>query len=200
MSPLPERRKSAGEIARLRESIGVPSAPVADLPGTRAGSLPVPGAASPAPGRPPAPVPAVVDSRPVDPVGATSVVSLPVPQPSDSRIPTRRRNPREIEELRRRDAMIAMQQPVSDPRLVAAHPVLVACGYLFALAGASCHLSDAVPAVATGASALCGLMVAGLLALRCPSSRHHGAFIAVIAVFVLVFGTLHFLPQIQHAP
>ena len=214
MSPLPERRKSAEEIARLRESIGVPQ--VIDAV-TEAAPDPQP----------------LGHSGPVDPASAGSSSTTPSrdlvalrtarmvpalgksddhptdPAPSEdrapsldggSKIPAKKHSKRELEVIRRRQALAAMQSPVVDRRLASAHPVVLAPGYLLALAGATCHLTDSFPAAATAGSALAGLIIAALVCWRFPSSRHHAAFIAVTALLVLVFGSLHFLPQFQHAP
>lgn len=214
MSPLPDRRKSAGEIARLRESIGVPQvidAAAEEVPGRRASSHPrsvdpaSSGSSSTPPARDLGPSPRAMvmpalqksDAPPADPAPPDDGVLSP---DGGSKIPVKKRSTKELEAIRRRQALAAMQSPVIDRRLASAHPVVLAAGYLLALAGGTCHLTDSFPAAATAGSAFSGLILAALVCWKFPSSRHHAAFIAMIALFVLVFGTVHFLPQFQHAP
>lgn len=141
---------------------------------------------------------------------------------AESNLPQSRHDEQELAEIRRREAL-AMLVPVAHPKLVAAHPALIIPGYLIALAGASpaalelCSIVffpplDAVPL--RGASsfafaslpitipaccAAIALFIAGFIALKKPLSRHHAAFIAVITLFVIVFGALHFFPQLRNA-
>jgi K+-transporting ATPase A subunit len=43
------------------------------------------------------------------------------------------------------------------------------------------------------------MLVAAFIGIRKPISRHHAAFIAVIALFVIIFGALHYFPHLRHA-
>jgi uncharacterized membrane protein YozB (DUF420 family) len=43
------------------------------------------------------------------------------------------------------------------------------------------------------------LLIAGWVAWRRPLSRHHAGFMTIIAVLVLVFGTLYFFPGLHGA-
>ena len=52
---------------------------------------------------------------------------------------------------------------------------------------------------ATAGCSTAAMLLAAFIYLRRPISRHHAAFIAVIALFVIVFGALHFFPQLRHA-
>lgn len=215
MNPLPERRKSAAEIARLREAIGVPQgggAGAEGLPGPRLSPPPGPedhpsGGLSSAPAArdlrtSPIAAKAVLSPGKQDrhPTGAATPGDALPPSDAAAKIPVRKHSVKELEAIRRTQALAAMQSPLVDPRLATAHPVILAPGYLLALAGATCHLSDSFPAAATAGSALAGLLIAALVYWKFPSSRHHAAFMAVTALFVLVFGSLHFLPQFRHAP
>lgn len=258
MSLLPQRKKSAEEIAKLRESLGIPGiSPVTE---------PAPAATSPA-----ATPPAAISSEPVETIVPTHheavvvhppetapldpppspvshgprtvhslkrserIPALPVDEPAeetpaavpqhqgpkrvrslrkseqvpilavtpiesaaDSKIPFHRHSDKELNDLRRRDAL-SMLTPVANPRLAVAHIALIIPGYLLAVAGASCFYFYEFPMAATAACAATALLIAGFIFLRRPISRHHAAFIAVIALFVIVFGALHFFPQLQHA-
>ena len=76
---------------------------------------------------------------------------------------------------------------------------MLAPGYILAIAGASCFYFYEFPMEATAACAAAALLIAGFIFLRRPISSPHAAFIAVIALFVIVFGALHYFPHLQHA-
>jgi hypothetical protein len=42
------------------------------------------------------------------------------------------------------------------------------------------------------------LLISIFIFARRPLSRHHSAFIAAMALFVIVFGALHYFPNLQH--
>ena len=256
MSLLPQRKKSPEEIAKLRESLGVPGLSPGEEP------LPIPDAIPPAPAEPvetiipahhqatlvhapettpPAPQPVEIPHGP-KPVHSLKrserIPALPAEEPSseehdasppnsrthtpkpvrslrkseqmpvltehaaepfpDSKLPFHRHSDQEISEIRRREAL-AMMQPVVNPKLAAAHPALLVPGYLCAIAGSSCFFFYGVPLAATAGCAATALLLAAFVFLRRPISRHHAAFIAVIALFVVVFGALHYFPHLQHA-
>jgi hypothetical protein len=86
-----------------------------------------------------------------------------------------------------------------DPRLAVAHPVLIIPGYLLALTGGSYLFHYEFPLAATAGCGAAALLLAAFIFLRRPISRHHAAFIAMIALLVLVFGALHYFPQLRHA-
>lgn len=246
MSLLPQRKKTPEEIAKLRESLGVPGAPedtneapaAVDTiipapheaavvhPGPPASADPTPSPVSRGPKpthslkrserTPPGPVenPPAAPSEVAEPV-AEQVPKLvrslkkseqgPVSQPDptatsrlDSKIPFHRHSDQELSEIRRREAL-AMMQARPNPKLAVAHPALLAPGYVLAIAGASCFYFYEFPMEATAGCAAAALLIAGFIFLRRPISRHHAAFIAVIALFVIVFGALHYFPHLQHA-
>ncbi len=244
-SKLPQRRKSAEEIARLREDLGVPGErgkPEAGPPPSRPENEKLPPAQSdrsakseipraetpvpppvtnadvtpaldgptPAEVRLDAPASSVRESKP----GATK---LPAPMPppeklpspvevagrgkpvrslkrsermpaparpeegrrprGDSNLPDHRHDDRELQRIRAVNAM-KVQPPVEQIKSLAAHPALVVLGYLLAFAGG-----------------VGGLMIALYLFLKKPRSHYHAAFITIIAMLVLVFGILYFIPQ-----
>lgn len=252
MSPLPERRKTPEELAKLRESLGIPDAPpvTGAAPGktesSPAGGVGEPEAVEKAP--PPEPretVPAgeeaggaadVPASSGASPGGIEPVVhtlrksaSLPVDQPKpvrhreDGSLPVRRHTDEELMRLRRMDAGVgtAAAEMVAREKL---SPQFVILLYLFASTGLALLMIESlwlskVPAIdlpfdwlrlAVGHEAYRGvviglfggvnllvLLAAGWVAWRRPLSRHHAGFLTIIAVLVLVFGTLYFFPDLH---
>jgi hypothetical protein len=146
------------------------------------------------------------------------VVRLTLP-PADSSLPSYRHSDAQLNEIRRRDAL-AMLTPAVHPKLVAAHPFMISLGYVAALAGAVAAALDPPTASLTDLSIIrlfghsfafdprpliipvscvaAALLVAAVITARRPFSRPHAAFISVISLFVLVFGALHYFPQLRH--
>ncbi len=254
MSPLPQRKKSAEEIAKLRESFGLPgqepgteSLPAESRPSTPAveSALPrVVAAANPQAVVEPVPVvhaPKEVRSlkrservvvlhpddeevvekllpvaAPVDlPVAAKPAVHSPkvvrslrkseqgpvqaprVKPIPDSKLPVHRHSDEEISRIRRMEAIAAMT-PQEKPRNLSAHLALVIPGYLMTLAGAAGMYFYDIPLAVTAALAGTTLLIALFIFIRKPLSRHHAAFMFIAALFLTVFGALHYFPQIQH--
>ncbi|MGB1130437.1 MAG: hypothetical protein ACPG4K_10320 [Haloferula sp.] len=155
--------------------------------------------------------------------------SLPVDQPKrqSSRgtpgiIPERRHSDQELNQLRK---AAQLSPPVGNLIPKSAHPVLLGALYglgcipvIAALLGA---VGDRVPhsdlpfdwlmqlsqredypmllfgVLCSGA--LVFLLSAGWLAWARPLSRHHAGFMTIVAVLVLVFGTLYFFPELHAA-
>lgn len=264
MNPLPQRRKSPEEIAKLRESLGVPPPTTDARVEADSPDAPPPALTSNESAAPPLAAddtPPQVDARPqlrsfklsehssqpqaaasAEPDGTAQVPGLPAgaarrpekpirplqrsglaPAPAPEvgatpatagKLPAQRHSPRELAEARRRDALAVISHGAyQTPR--AAHPLLLALGYVLAIAGA------AAPALLDGLSQLTGsytlglacgggyhllsggallaLLIAGFIGLRKSLSRHHAAFIACIGFFALVFAAIHYLPQFRHA-
>lgn len=149
---------------------------------------------------PPAPVPHL--PKPVRSLRKSEqtpiLTTVPAEAPSESRIPAHRHSDKELNEMRRREAL-AMMTPVANPKLAVAHPALLIPGYLLAVAGSACFFFYEFPMPATAGCAAVALLIAAFVFLRRPISRHHAAFIAVIALLVLVFGALHYFPLLRHA-
>ena len=255
MSLLPQRKKSAEEIAKLRESLGVPgispeedpAPPHEDPPATEAPAdvveltpdvinsvtdsvhltdepepvTPLPVEPEPAP-RGPKPVhslkrservpfplskqPAAPKRQPKGPRAVHSLrkseqVALPAtphePDP-DSVLPIHRHSDKELDEIRRRDALAAMTAG-PNPKLITAPLYMIIAGYLLAIAGASCFFFYEFPMAATAACSAAALVIAGYVFVKHPLTRHHAGFIAVIALFVIIFGSLHYFPYLRHA-
>ena len=142
---LPERRKSAEEIAKLRESIGVPGneSPALEQPPEPA--VPVTDVFKPAP-EPEAGARPVAEEAP-RPAGPKPVRSLRKSEqkprnrkrtpvvPSDTPIPVRRHSEQELMDMRRVQATPPEQAIAWVQQLAAPWPVVV-FGYLLPLAGA----------------------------------------------------------------
>lgn len=254
MSLLPQQKKSVEEIAKLRESLGIPGhapgeqelsvgtpspepAPdvleisghthvkeiektvttlIAPLPLAevhaakqvrslrRADRIPVLPVAELAPQEPvalaePDPLPPIRNPKPVRSLRKSEQVPLATiaSPPPDSPLPSHRHSDKELHEIRRQEA-IALLAPVVHPRSLTAHKALVIPGYLFALAGAVCYYYYDLEIQFTSGCVVVALLVAAFIFFKKPLSRHHAAFISVAALFVIIFGTLHYFPNLQH--
>ncbi|MES2475271.1 MAG: hypothetical protein V4640_05790 [Verrucomicrobiota bacterium] len=254
MNPLPQRKKSAEEIAKLRESFGVPAAEAAalpavdSLPAEKPAPMPVAETKLSAPVAPAPPRP-TVEAMPVlaemkevrslkrservpvlHPEGTETVEKLPAPaapvlvspQASeakvvrslrkseqgpvsaprhsprlDSSLPAHRHSDEEINRIRRMEAIGAMSSQEKPPNPIA-HPLLIVPGYLLTATAVAGVYFFEFPLATTAACAATALLVAILIFIRKPLSRHHAAFITVAVLLIVVFGALHYFPQIQH--
>jgi hypothetical protein len=254
---LPQRKKSAEEIAKLRESLGIVAPPLGEedlaVDATKPENQPeseslisqpvsaIKKTQESAPfeeihtpelinllkhSEPTAVLP-VEGSGPSEPLPTTRQnlpVSTPLPTPSspkvvrslrkseqgprsavqapalDSRLPIHRHSDEQLNRIRRQQALSQPAAPLQ-PQSLAAQPLLVIPGYLFALAGGACfgfydiekqHLLITVSCV------IAALSIATFIFLKKPLLRHHAAFIAVVSLFVIVFGALYYFPQLQH--
>jgi len=218
MNPLPQRKKTAEEIAQLRESLAaeIPQPPIA-------APLPPQGPVSHQPPvRPPGGIPQNRHKRQTEPVSEPVqrerkpvqpriVRSLKKSEqgpvwvappsaesaPADSKIPLHRHSDRDIMEIRRREFLEQVVPPVP-PHSVRAHPIMLIAGYLLAVASPICAffgMSVTVP----GALAIAALLLAIFIFTAKPYSRPHAGFIGVIALFVLIFGALYYFPQLRNA-
>ena len=240
MSLLPQQKKSADEIAKLRESLGmvapsegeeiaaaVPLAAAApeletakvyqvkELPVfERAERIPVlaveenglpphgkqPPEAAPLPVA--SPIPAPHAPKVVRSLRKSEQVPLaPLPSPApDSKLPIHRHSGKELHEIRRHEALTALNS-WTHPQTLTAHLALVIPGYLFAIGGAVCFYFydlEKRELRITAACAAIALLIAAFIFIKKPLSRHHAAFIGVMALFVIVFGALYYFPQLRH--
>jgi hypothetical protein len=206
MSLLPQRKKSAEEIAELRGNLGVPTQSRADDTAAFADAAPLPKIDADAfdlkEVKSPVEDFSFVPNLAIDPSihNEPALEAEPAPEnvESDGKIPTRKRSPSEIDHLRRQIAFTQVEQ-VYDPRLQKAHPFLVALGYIPVLIGASIAWFYNPPIIVTAPFVATSMLVALYLLLRKPISRHHAGFIFAICFLAIAFGILHFLPQLQHA-
>lgn len=145
--------------------------------------------------------PVTLSLKPVRSLRKSEMVPHPVtrkaaPAP-DSNLPSHRHSDPEIQEIRRREAL-AMLAPVVNPHLIAAHPALLIPGYLAALVGAVCFAYYELPITVAAPCAAVSLIISCYISLKKPISLHHAAFIAVITLIVIVFGAIHYFPQLRH--
>ena len=215
MSLLPQHKKSAGEIAKLRESLGIhdPSS-AAETPPPESTETSRPETEKPHAAKPvhslkrsertpvlaveaDSPEPAMIH-EPREPKQVRSLrKSEQVPLSPDSTLPTHRHSDEEIQQIRRQESLAA-PAPVTRLLVQKAHPVIVIPGYLFATASAvGYHFYDLQIAV-TVACVVIALLFAAFIYLKKPLSLHHAAFIAVMSLFVIVFGALYYFPQLRH--
>jgi hypothetical protein len=199
-NPLPQRKKTAEEIAALRDSlapIGQPPAIAQAAPSV----VPPPVERPPAAPRPP------VEAKPVTSLrksehGPSTRKPTPVAT-ENSKLPTHRRDDYELNQIRRAQAF-EVQKPGAFLIALTAHPAIVAAGYIAVITAAALPLIDwlwanvsyYIPAVLCVA----GLLVAAFIFLKKKRSLHHAGFIAAIAVFTLIFGALYYFPHLRNAP
>lgn len=191
MSPLPQRKKTQEELAKLREEMGHPSVP-APFPATQAKPAPP----APAPryspeARQQAAVPLErAEPKPVRSLRRSERQPSPAPTAAHTEtLPSYRHSREELDLMRRQEAMRVMSSDVppavSHLQKITANRWLLSLGYLLAFAGG-----------------VGGIGLAAYIAVKKPRSRHHAGFMAMIAVLVIVFGALYKFPTLnpEHAP
>ncbi len=139
-------------------------------------------------------------------------VLAPPPPAPDSKLPIYRHSHKELHEIRSRETLVMLGTPIL-PQTHTAHPALIIPGYLFALIGGLTvaipdylaeivrsfgFYSDDFGKILTAACAGLALVIAAFIFIQKPFSRHHAAFIGVIILFVIIFGALHYFPQLRH--
>jgi hypothetical protein len=117
--------------------------------------------------------------------------------PPDSPLPLHRHSEREIQQIRRQETL-TLQAAAIHPLALKAHPALVIPGYLFAAAGAAAYNFYDFELSVTASCIALALLIATFIFFKKPLSVHHAAFIAVSSLFAIVFGTLHYFPNLQH--
>lgn len=209
---LPQRRKSAEEIAKLRESMGIPGAAVPAPPASEE-------SAQAAPAKPDSPAPAPAPPKPVRSLRKSEQKTEERVRPavplSSTGIPLRRRSEEELMEMRRQQITPPDQSIAHIRRLELPWPVIVLV-YLLPLCGALCAWfavwSPGVPPLdfpaawmadlsrqpwlakaglgALGFFGVLAFALSGWIAWKKPRSSHHAGFIAIVTLLVLVFGIL----------
>ena len=249
MSLLPQSKKSAEEIAKLRESLGIVGPPptedalpaaapvekplpaepkeVAKVEESAMAPLPVAEVHEPKPVRSlkrserisPLPDSGHATGEPIPPASKVVATPLPVahvpkivrslrkseqgplpeihaPRP-DSTLPIHRHSEEDIQRIRRQE-MLAMQANAGHLLSQKAHLALVIPGYLCVLAAALGFYFYDLDRIITAACVGVALLIAAFIFFKKPLSVHHAAFITVAALFVVVFGALHYFPQLRH--
>lgn len=203
MTPLPQRKKTAEEIVQLRDQLGVPTG-VEDQQPERQEPERVATTAPAKPSSPPAQQ-ATGNAQsglwlPPPSYPAAMRLKSPAPQADQRKLPAKRHSNEELEEMRRREMLSKINEPApTHIKFMAAHPALIAGGYLLAAIGICGFWIKTYPWIAIIIGSVLALAVAGFMALRRPVSRHHAGFISVISVLVGVFSTIQHFPQLQHA-
>lgn len=187
----PEHHESK-PVRSLKRSERVPVLPVEgdERPARSSGPEPLASAI-------PLPAPKGVRSLRKSELGPLAPVHEPRP---DSKLPQRRHSANQINDFRHREALSQLGT-APPPRPRAAHLAIVIPGYLLAAAG-GIHFwfYDPIrqhPAVTMSCAGL-AFLIAIWIFFRAPLSRHHAAFIAVIAFFTAIFGALYYFPQLTH--
>lgn len=213
---LPQRRKSAEEIAKLRESMGVPGGePERGAPKTppEAPSLfEAPAKEELPPPSPPKPVRSLRRSERESADRRTA----PRPAGPGTPIPARKHNERELAALRMQTATPPDQSLQYIRRLAAPKPSVFAA-YALSIAGALAGwLAKWMPGLTPGSfpadwmedlsrhpatpqtgsvlmisACAAALAICGWIAWKKPRSRHHAGFAAILAVLVLAFGIIY---------
>ncbi len=217
---IPEKKKTADEIAALREGLGIPAAtpePAAPEPYSQAPPPRNMQAEEPPPSPaayaepivhldlPPAPArPKKVEPKPIHSLRKHDLPLAPATASTRrTELPNKRHDTRDISQIRKREALAALQQPGTDPaahiRSQIASPFLYAPGYLFAAAAAVTAYMSVPYYTPAGLIALSAIIMI-FIALRKPRSRHHAALLFIAVFLTLVFGALHYAPHFQHGP
>lgn len=216
---IPEKKKTPEEIAALREGLGVPPAPAQPTqPAQPTPPLPPVEPEKPLPtpivegepvihlDLPPLPArPVKAEPKPVHTLRKHELPLAPAPPVTQkTTLPTHRHDPRDVAQIRKREALAALQhQQSADPaahlRRQTASPFLYASGHLLAIAAAVTayqHVHYITPAVLLGLAATITLFIA----LRKPRSRHHAALLFIVVLLTLVLSAIHYAPLFQHGP
>lgn len=192
---IPQKKKTPEEIAALREGLGISPLPSEQPP------HPAPTAAEPIfhkEDSQPDPAPPIHSLRKHD------LALAPAPVSSHrTELPTSRHDSRDINQIRKREALAKLQHPSIDPVAhilrQTASPFLYIPGYLLAVAAAvsaSQSVLYITPAVLLGLSTIIILYIAW----RKPRSRHHAALLFILVFMTFVFSALHYAPFLKNAP
>ncbi|MDP4848243.1 MAG: hypothetical protein NWR51_13390 [Akkermansiaceae bacterium] len=225
---IPERKKTPEEIAALREDLGIPdSPPPPHQQVTPPQPAPQPETPTP-PRRPPVHLEPEITNKAPEPVAQPvhlNVPAAPAPLPDafkkhtlrkrelplapappvthKTAIPTHRHDPRDIAQIRKREAIAKLNLPDRDPALhlrkQTAHPLLYIPGYLLAI-GAAVTIYKHFHHITPLALLLCSLLIVIFIALKKPRSRHHAALIFIVIFLTAAFGGIHYAPLFQNAP
>jgi hypothetical protein len=203
---IPQKKKTPEEIAALREGLGMPpeAAPPPPPPLNQESSAPI---AEPIVhlDPPPAPVqPKRVEPKPIHSLRKHDPPLAPAPATTQrTELPTGRHDSRDISQIRKREALAALQQPSMDPaaylRKQTASLFICLPGYLLAIAAgiaAYQRFHYITPVALLTISAF--IMV--FIAWQKPRSRHHAALLFIIVFLTLVFGALHYAPLFKDGP
>lgn len=170
---LPEQKKTPEQIAALRGQLGIPTL----VPKDDSEAEPV----------------AKLKPERLDTIEA-------VPEPAIDPItglPVHRHSDNELDLIRRRGMFETQDEALRLP-MRRERTVIVVGGYLFALS-AAIPVYHNMPMILPAGIALLSLAFGAYLFFLRPYSKHHGAFIGIVVLFVMTYAALHYFPQLQHA-
>lgn len=121
-----------------------------------------------------------------------------------AKIPERKRDKAELQEMRARNAF-AVKPPLEQLQAQAVHRFILFFFYLICLTGAGLVIKSYYPNgiemgpifISGMACAAVGLLVSLWIFWKKPRSRHHAALMAIISLLVLVFGTVYYFEQFE---
>lgn len=170
---LPEQKKTPEQLASLRGKLGIPTLiPRDDLEP-----------------KPVATLKPELDAA-IEPVAAPTLDPI-------TGLPSQRRSNDELDRIRRRGIFEAQEQ-ISRRPLRRERTWVVAIGYLFAMS-ATIPVYHNLPIIMPLAIAMLSLAFGAFLFFLRPYSKHHGAFIGIVVLFVLTYTALQYFPQLRHA-
>ncbi len=171
---LPEQKKTPEELATLRGKLGVPTLLPREEPEV---------------------------SRPVTTLKREPLVSVePVPEPildPITGLPAHRHTNDELDRIRRRGMFETQDEAIRLP-VRRERTWVVVVGYLFAMS-AAIPVYHSLPMMLPLGIALVSLAFAAFLFFLRPYSKHHGAFIGIVVLFVLTYAALQYFPQLRNA-
>jgi len=175
---LPEQKKTPAEIAALRDKLGIPTIVAA--------------------GEDTAVEPTVEAVATLKPVFLHDVEDFaePVIDPITG-LPVHRHSDEELERIRLRGLFETRDHALRLP-MQRERTWIVVGGYLFAMS-AALPVYHNLPIILPAAIVLLSLAFGAYLFFLRPYSKHHGAFIGIVVLFVMTYAALHYFPQLRHA-
>lgn len=213
---IPDKKKSAEEIAALRDQLGIPpERPTESHQAPPEKDIPTPQPTPPAdheitlPPTTEKPAP-----REPKPIHTLRKKELPLAKPTETptqktALPTQRHADQEILRFQQAQTLTTPQHnPAAHLLNLAAHPALLTTAYLLAIIApaASIYLAKSLfaPTKILSITIIASILISSLLtlfiALRKPRSRHHAAILLIIILLTTVFSALQHLPIFQNEP
>ncbi len=179
---LPEQKKTPEEIIALRGKLGIAGA-AANTEATDEN----------------------VDVKPLtklEPEPPARIVTSPEPVPESvidpiTGLPEQRHTDDELERIRLRGMFETQDEALHLP-VRRERTLIVIGGYLFAMS-AAIPVYHNLPMIVPTGIALVSLAFCAYLFFMRPYSKHHGAFIGIVVLFVLTYAALQYFPQLRHA-
>jgi len=220
MSPLPQRKKTAEEIAKLRESLGIPDAAPPPPSPTATGAAPPPPElqAPPPPAAEPVPTEPLLARADTPSSAALGTPALAIPEPlPEPAAPPGDEEVRIVRSLKKSERLPLPRKTV--PVLKTSADSIIPTGRRSESELNELRRQQAfeakspvvqLQAITAGpfligigyflalAGGIGGLAVAAYLWRKKPRSVHHAGFMATIAFFIIFFGALYLFPQLRN--